>query len=385
MKEIHTILKAYDRCQTLGLRSALVTLVRVEGSSYRRPGARMLVDEQGQIAGAISGGCLEGDVQKKALQVISNGRPRLVTYETSDAADADTGFRLGCNGTIDVLIEPILSEAGSNPIHFLQQVASGRQNGVIATIFNPSPVSSFSGTCFLMTEDGEITAGRMDDALLAFITAHSRGFLREKQSGIKVRNGRDESQTVFFHWIRPQIRLVIAGSGYDVLPLVAMATELGWDIVCCDNRNLLYRRDAFPVSCQFIPGDPALALASIIPDPNTVYMLMTHNYQYDLKMLRHILRFPTPYIGILGPASKSTKMRQELKEEGFLSNPSRVNHIFCPAGLDTGAETAEEIALSILAEIQMILNKGSGGMLRDMHQPIHRRKRSREMEQWDGS
>src|SRR6476659_9229491 len=154
MKEIRDIIKAFDEAQKLGKQTALATVVHVEGSSYRRPGARMLIEDDGQLTGAISGGCLEGDALRKALLVMTEKRSRLVTYDTMDDDDAKFGVGLGCNGIIQVLIEPINIAQQNNPIQLLKEVASRRQKAVLVTLFSmlnkkdPQP-----GTFLLLKED----------------------------------------------------------------------------------------------------------------------------------------------------------------------------------------------------------------------------------------
>src|SRR6187431_2928393 len=130
MKEIRDIIKAFDEAQKLGKKTALATVVHVEGSSYRRPGARMLVTEDGQLTGAISGGCLEGDALRKALLSIHQQQNKLVTYDTTHEDDLQFGIQLGCNGIVDILFEPIISDHPFNPIHLLQELISERRNAV---------------------------------------------------------------------------------------------------------------------------------------------------------------------------------------------------------------------------------------------------------------
>src|SRR6187431_1844847 len=154
MKEIRDIIKAFDDAQKLGKQTALATVVHVEGSSYRRPGARMLIEDNGQLTGAISGGCLEGDALRKALLVMNEKKSRLVTYDTMDDDDVKFGVGLGCNGIIQVLIEPINKENPNNPIQFLKAVNEKRQQSVLVTLFSlENKKDPQYGTCLLLKED----------------------------------------------------------------------------------------------------------------------------------------------------------------------------------------------------------------------------------------
>jgi xanthine dehydrogenase accessory factor len=157
MKEAEDIIKAYNEAVLAGKKTALATVVHVDGSSYRRPGARMLITEDGILTGAISGGCLEGDALRKALLVIMQQQSMLVTYDTSDEDDAIIGLGLGCNGIIQVLIEPLQAGNADNPISLLKIITGQRKKAALVTLFcladkkNPQP-----GTCLLLMEDGNL-------------------------------------------------------------------------------------------------------------------------------------------------------------------------------------------------------------------------------------
>ena len=157
MTETEYILKAFDKALEAGKKAALATVVHVEGSSYRRPGARMLITEDGEFTGSISGGCLEGDALRKAMLAIHSSKTMLVTYDTSDEDDAKFGMGLGCNGIIQVLIEPLQGENGLRVIALLRKAHESRQKAAIVTLFSltdkkgPQP-----GSCFLLNENGEI-------------------------------------------------------------------------------------------------------------------------------------------------------------------------------------------------------------------------------------
>ena len=153
-KEIGDILQAFKVAQQEGRQTALATVVHVEGSSYRRPGARMLIEDNGQLTGAISGGCLEGDALRKALLVMTEKKSRLVTYDTMDDDDAKFGVGLGCNGIIQVLIEPIDTANPNNPIQYLKAVNEKRQKAVLVTLFSLQDKKDPQyGTCLLLKED----------------------------------------------------------------------------------------------------------------------------------------------------------------------------------------------------------------------------------------
>jgi len=156
MKELKEIVSAYEEAEKEGKQAALATVVHLDGSAYRRPGARMLVTEDGKLTGAISGGCLEGDALRKAQLVMVQKKPMLVTYDTTDEDDAKLGVGLGCNGVISILIEPVNAEDKNNPIAFLKAILLKRQAAVLVTLFSLDKKLVQPGTCLLLTQSGEV-------------------------------------------------------------------------------------------------------------------------------------------------------------------------------------------------------------------------------------
>ena len=376
MKEIKDIIRAYDEAIKQGKQTALATVVHVEGSSYRRPGARMLVMVDGQLTGAISGGCLEGDALRKASLAMIEKRTMLVTYDTNDEDDAKLGMGLGCNGIIQVLIEPIDKTNTNNPIELLKAVAEKRQKAVLVTLFslqdkkNPQP-----GTCLLLKEDGTITGGLPE--LKEVLKADAKNALNNQSSSFKNYLGSGESEThnitAFIEFIKPAVSLVIVGAGNDVMPLVGMAGILGWETTVVDGRANYAKTERFPSACQVLVSKPEDVLKQLIIDEQTVFALMTHNYNYDMAMLRELVHRNVMYIGLLGPKKKLDRMIAELKENGLNLSEQQLSTLHGPIGLDIGAETPEEIALSIIAEIKAVLSGKQGKPLKSIGEVIHAR------------
>jgi xanthine/CO dehydrogenase XdhC/CoxF family maturation factor len=372
MKEIRDIIKAFDEAQKQAKRTALATVVHLEGSSYRRPGARMLITEDGQLTGAISGGCLEGDALRKALLVMTEKRTMLVTYDTMDEDDAKFGVGLGCNGIIQVLIETINPANPDSPIQFLKTIIAKRQKAVMVTLFslqdkkNPQP-----GTCLLLTEDGSIkdTAPSLNKIL-----AHDAKDVFTKQtSSFKNYITDTNNTTAFIEFVKPVVSLVVIGAGNDVMPLVSMADILGWETTVIDGRPAYAKKERFASSCKVVVSKPENVIDQIAIDDLTVFVLMTHNYNYDMAMLKALVERNVVYIGMLGPKKKLDRILEELKDEGLNLTEQQLSVIHGPVGLDIGAETPEEIALSIIAEIKAVLSGRQGKLLRDSVEVIHPR------------
>lgn len=376
MKEIQDIINAFDAAQVQGKKAALATVVHVDGSSYRQAGARMLVTDDGQLTGAISGGCLEGDALRKALLVMSQQQPMLVTYDTSDDDDAKLGVGLGCNGIIHILIEPIDAANANHPVNLLKKIVSQRQSAVLVTIFDMQNRKGLQpGTCWLYGENGEMSGLINPNFLQIVLAADAKQAIQQQASATKKYTAEAESYTVFSEFVQPPVSLIIAGGGNDVMPLVQMANILGWRTTVVDGRANYATTARFPSANQLLVAKPDMVLQQVSIDEQTVFALMTHNYNYDLAMLKQLVNTNTQYIGVLGPRKKLDRMTSELQAEGIQLNKEQLSKIYSPVGLNIGAETAEEIALSLLAEIKSVLAQKQGGSLRNELTPIHQREK----------
>jgi xanthine dehydrogenase accessory factor len=368
-KEIRDILSAYKAAQAQGRQTALATVVHVEGSSYRRPGARMLIEDNGQLTGAISGGCLEGDALRKALQAINEQQNKLVTYNSMHEEDIDFGVQLGCNGIVHILFEPIDPDNENNPVSLLEKTLTFSGEAVLVTLFSLQQFTGHQpGTCFLL--NAEICHSHIaDTGLETAVRRDATAALQNKTSIIKEHNS--FALSAFVELLQPSISLVVIGAGNDVFPLAEMAGILGWKITIADGRPTHANKQRFPNVHKIITGKPEAVIEQLVIDDWTVFLLMTHNYNYDLAMIRSLLLVKCRYIGTLGPKKRVDRMLNQLQEEGQLITDGQKAMIYGPTGLDIGAETAEEIALSILAEIKAVFANRKGHFLRNRTDNIH--------------
>lgn len=380
MKELQDIVNAFGSAFNEGKQTALATVVLVEGSSYRRAGARMLVTEDGQLTGAISGGCLEGDALRKARLVMAQNKPMLVTYDTTDDDDAKFGVGLGCNGIIHILIEPIYPERQDTPINLFKLFLSKREQVVLITLFSlDNKQAAQPGTCLLLTADEKIQGTFPDNEIKDALLADAKDVLKNGNSVTKTYvygNG----FTCFIELLKPTVSLVIFGAGNDAIPLVQFAAVLGWQVTLVDGRANYAVPERFPLAKKIIIAKPEQALPQIVLDNRTVVILMTHNYNYDLAMLRQLLPLELTYIAALGPKKRLQRMLDELDEEGLNITDEQLKSIYGPAGLDIGSENSDEIALSVIAEMQAVLTKRQGTFLRDKT-VIHDRDSERLIQQ----
>ncbi len=374
MKEIKAIIKAYSDFNTEEKKTALASVVHLDGSSYRRPGARMLINDEGQITGAISGGCLEGDALRRALLVIAQQHSKLVTYDTSDEDDVSVGVQLGCAGIIQVLFEPIDANAKNNPIYLLQKAIAKRQKSVLVTLFSISEKNKPQvGTCLLLEEDNTITGSIPFLNIKDEVMKDVHLTMQAQSSSFKNYIDGEKTITAFIEFLQPPVSLIIVGAGNDAIPMVNIANEMGWEPSVVDGRNTHAKPERFASACQVLVSKPEQVLDKIFIDEYTVFVLMTHNYNYDLAMLKVLLQKNVKYIGVLGPKKKLDKMLDELKEQSIELTPPQLDSIYGPVGLEIGAETAEEIALSIIAEIKAFVANKKGTSLRENKDFIHPR------------
>ena len=366
MKEINDIVKAYKKARVNGLKAALATVVKVEGSSYRQAGARMLVTEDGQLTGAISGGCLEGDALRKALLAIHQKSNKLITYDTSNPDDLEFGVQLGCNGIVHILFEYIDENFPQNPIFFLEKTIEKRDESAIITLFSMEKRSKQTGTVGLVKKESIILAA--PDCISE--TELNEFFLKvlEKKQNILTQVSSNE---ILLQYIPPQTTLIIAGAGNDVKPLVETACILGWKTVVADGRATHALKKRFPLADEVLLATPEEIIKNIETDEATVFVMMTHNYNYDLALLKLIIHQPVHYIGLLGPKTRFNRMMDDLKNSGINVGEKELNKLFGPVGIDIGAETSEEIAISVIAEIKAVLSGKKGSSLRDKPEKIH--------------
>ncbi|GAB3640317.1 XdhC family protein [Spirosoma arcticum] len=366
MKEITRILEVYEQVDFAERKAALATVVWVEGSSYRRPGARMLITDDGRWEGAISGGCLEGDALRKARQVMRDRSPIVVTYDTMDDDANSFGVGLGCNGIIDVLIEPIDPADVQNPVELLREFVQQRDVRVLATVLKADDSTRLTpGTRFVLTEQGNNAPDWLFNEMQAVLNTGNPA----TKSFLSATGTAD----VFLERIDPGIELIIFGAGYDVVPVAKLARELGWQVTVTDDCVAHLSPKRFPAATCVLFADRAAVIDQLTITERTSAVLMSHNFNYDRAVLQALLATDVPYIGMLGPRKRFDRMRDEFEKTGHFFPDATFNRVHSPIGLDLGAETPDEIALSIIAEVKTFFTKRSGGFLKDKSGPIHER------------
>lgn len=370
MKEQKAIVEAFQKTDVEARKLALATVVKVRGSSYRSPGARMLISDDGKWVGSISGGCLEGDALRKARKVMHEQSPVMVTYDTSEDSNQNLGIGLGCNGVIDVLIEPVRTGLPHDPVQVFQNILSSNEPVALATIYSNT---RFQGEKLLINAQQEILRSFSNTALNDLVIADLANVFATKRSEAMAYRFGDINLEVFIELIQPSISLIIFGGGFDARPVSQLAKSLGWQVTVTDECVAHIAPAFFPAADKLSLCHREFIDRDFQVTPFTACVLMSHNYTYDRDVLRKLLATSTPYIGILGPRKRFDKMIQEFADEGIILSGSDLHRIHSPIGLDIGAETPDEIALSIIAEIQSKFTNRSGGFLRYRNAPIHQR------------
>jgi xanthine dehydrogenase accessory factor len=371
MKEIEDIIKRYNQTDWATEKTALATVVRVEESAYRRIGARMYVSSNGNWVGGISGGCLEGDALKRAQIAIAKNKSSIVIYDTMQDDSHQIGVGLGCNGRIDVMFTPIDPKNEANRIELLKKIQGQRQSTILLQIVATDHSDKDALGYIVTQEEVEVLCTRfeLDKKALSKSIKEVKDRKRSKIFAISSKTG--ENFDVLIELIRPKIKLILVGDNYDVNAFAGIGHKMGWAVQLLGKKGKFDRSIAALAEKIFTYED----LHDITIDEHTAIVLMSHDYKTDLRLLQHFSMLNVPYIGLLGPKKRTLKMQGELKTAGSTLNLETMTNLYSPVGLDIGAETPEEIALSIASEILASMRKGKGASLRKKKGPIHEREK----------
>ena len=326
----------------------------------------MLIAGSGELAGMISGGCLEQDILCHIQQQTPPRQPFVITYDTTTAEDILWGFGLGCEGVVSVLIEHLV-DCADNPLTFIDECFDRQQSGVLATVFQVEDSSSVSiGSKLMLHSNGEIVSNIADVELSTQIAADAQISLQQQTTIHRQYCQSCSKISVSIELIQPPPNLVVFGAGRDVLPLAQFATALGWQLTIVDCRSLETSRDRFPMVDRVILTRRETIDLQVKISSQTIAVVMTHNYLDDLAILRSLLATPTRYIGLLGARQRTAKLLQDLDV-----TPTQCQQLHAPIGLDLGAETPEEIAIAIIAEIQAVIANRPAGFLKQQQFSTH--------------
>jgi xanthine dehydrogenase accessory factor len=371
MTDLEHILPLWNELEASGADYVLATVVAVEGSSYRRPGARMLLAQDGRRAGTVSGGCLEAEVAKRAWWLTSDG-PVVERYSTLED-DGDLPYGSGCGGVVYILLER--RRTAGPLIHALKSAFDLRQPLAIAVVLEGRHIGerAFSG---LRPAVGISTIHPLSGIFLQAAADEALEGGTSFEQGIQI-DGKATRAWVDYRSARPG--LWIFGAGDDAKPLVRLARELGWFVAVADGRSHLATQSRFPAAVEvrsLTIGDLQGTAKDSLPVLSTdAAVLMTHSFEQDSHILAALLNneneFPCAYVGVLGPQRRTREaLAEAARLRGMTPETDRIEswlaQLHAPTGIDLGADTSASIALSILAEIQQTLNAATALPLRQV-------------------
>lgn len=356
-KETTDIVDRIAQLDSLGRSAAIATVVRITGSAYRRPGARLLVEDDGRTLGGVSGGCLEADVRDVARTMMRSRIPRLLHYDTGADDQIVWGLGLGCYGSVDVFVQSVDAPDVRDLLHAVRPLLHGDDPFAICTVISGptdvgrSVVVDTHGVQAVSTgpQGPDRDLKRLADACLT--------------SQVSTLHAVD-SRLVFAEILAPLPRLVVCGAGEDARPLVAYASDSGYAVTVVDHRAAFLSSDRFPAARRLVELRPEDGPAALGIDSDTAVVIQTHSLAHDRDWLRHFLRTDASYIGLLGPRARTDQILRQIGEQAS-------RRVYGPVGLDLGAEGPAQIAISIVAELLAVRADHTPQHLRDRGAAIH--------------
>jgi len=335
LHELKSIINFAKEARQQQLKTALATVVALDGSSYRRPGVRMGICEDNRMVGAVSGGCVEKEVLQQAQSVFKDGLPKLMVY--------DGRYRLGCEGILYILIESFRPESTFFEA-FKKQYASRTSFSIHTQFSKQEEGRHIGGSVFEFSDGSDFTLGPARSTMLI--------------------------PEVFTQVVTPAFKLIIIGAEHDAVQLCHFASSTGWEVHIVAPPDDPKSIDHFPGATAYHGIDEHTFKQTNIDD-QTAVMLMTHSFVKDLKYLTALIDKTPAYLGLLGPQKRREQLFAQLLEQQPELSEDFLEHIHGPSGIDIGAETAQEIAISIIAEILTVIRNVQPMLLRDKKEGIH--------------
>ena len=356
MAVVAELFEHIDQLRRAGGRVAVATLVNTRGTTPRKEGSKMLVDERGGVLGSVTiGGCVDAQVIQESSDVLTTMRPRLLELDLGDEEAWEIG--LTCGGTIEVFVEPVaLDRPDDAAAHFYDRTrahaAAGGRGAIVTRLDEPA------GAKLLVLDDGTVEGALGAMELDDLFTEEARGTMAQGTSRVVALEG----VRGFIEVFAPLVLLVIVGAGHVAMPLTTLAKVLGYRTVVLDARPRFATRERFPDVDELHVGIPSELVQEYPLTPAAALVLVAHDYKHDLPVLKHALGTDVSYVGMLGSARRGATILKLLAEEGV--SEAALGRVHVPIGLDLGARSAPEIALAILAEIQAVRAGGTGQPLR---------------------
>jgi xanthine dehydrogenase accessory factor len=357
-----------------GAEVAVATVVAVEGSAYRRPGAKMVVEADGERRGAITAGCLEGPVADVAQAVPADGTPRVERFDLTDDSEGTWGMGLGCNGVVDVLVEPV--DASFRPT--LDALDAKRPVAVATAVESDAPGVE-RGDRVVLHDGGDGDGGTetaeprspLPDDVVAAIREQAAALRSDGTAGSVRVESDDGAVDVFVDGLEPVPDLLVFGHGPDVRPVARLGREAGFRVVVAAGRGGKADESEFPAAHDVRAVRAPDAADAVVEPAHTYAVVMSHNFLDDRLALESLLDAGVPYVGLMGPRERFERMRDELADEGRQLGRDDLDRVSTPVGLDLGGGSPMEIAFSIVSEAIAVRHGRDGGRLSERDGPIH--------------
>jgi xanthine dehydrogenase accessory factor len=356
-KETADIIDRVAQLDSLSRSAAIATVVRIAGSAYRRPGAKLLVEDDGRTVGGVSGGCLEADVCGVALAVMRTRIPRVLHYDTGADDQTVWGLGLGCYGSVDVFVQPVDAPGVRDTLHAVRGLLNRDDPFAICTVID-GPLDV--GRSVIVGTEGVLAVSTGPQGLDDDLTRFAGDCLTLRTSRLHS----VDSRLVFAEVLVPPPRLVVCGAGDDSRPLVAYASDSGYAVTVVDHRVAFLSSDRFPAARRLVALRPEDDPATLGIGSDTAVVIQTHSFAHDRAWLSYVLRTDASYIGLLGPRARTDRILHQIRAQDS-------RRVFGPVGLDLGAEGPEQIAISIVAELLAVRADHKPKHLRDRRMAIH--------------
>lgn len=354
--KIKYLIDAYPQIIQQAQDVVLATVIETFGSTYQKAGARMFITKEGELIGLLGGGCFESDLLQQAKTVFETGKTKTVFYDMRSPDDVIWGLGLGCNGAVKVCLQLLEVKNNFSPLNQIIEAINANEAGVLICVYESENVNfSSSYNLFLPLSKLDFAPEIFAQSVLQTVT--------QKKPRLESHLLENQKINVFYDFIEPPLQLLILGAGVDAVPLVQYAKILGWRVTVVDYRANYLKKLRFPQADMRLEIFPESLNEKLNLKAFSALVLMTHNVEYDRRYLNAIVDYDIPFLGLLGPSHRKDKLLQALGEDAAKIS----ERVFAPVGLDIGAETPEEIALSIMAGIQAQLHGRTGQQLNVKH------------------
>ena len=356
MNNLAAIVADFARLRETGREWVMATIIETEGSTYQKAGARMLIGRDGELFGLLGGGCFEPDLLERAREVFDSRRPKTVYYDLRSPEEAVWGLGLGCEGAVTIFLQHLSADNDFQPLPAVKDCLDALHTDMLITVTDSEVDGIAAGTTFLA---GQLPEQNLPADFIDEVEATAAAFMHENTGRSVQHLVADGAVNVFYSPVHPPLQLLIIGAGPDAVPVVKLAATLGWQVTVADYRESYLKAERFPGAQRVLQVLPEELDAKLSLDAFAAAVLMTHRFEYDERYLRGLASSTVSYIGLLGPVTRRDLLLEALGPDA----EDIAGRVYGPVGLNLGGRLPEEIALSLIAQIQAVVHGRPGGHL----------------------